>query len=149
FINREEYTPYGETSFGSFKRKRYRFSGKEQDEESGLHYFEARYCSPWLGRFTSCDQGGTTEYQSLFAYASCNPIKLTDPSGNQSDAGIQEPDLSNVPDADVSADEVAGLASGPAGPSHYENGKLILGNITLRGKAQSEGDASAGGIPSD
>jgi len=26
FINREEYTPYGETSFGTFRRKRYRFT---------------------------------------------------------------------------------------------------------------------------
>jgi YD repeat-containing protein len=29
FVSREEYTPYGETSFGSFARKRYRFTGKE------------------------------------------------------------------------------------------------------------------------
>ena len=34
-INREEYTPYGETSFGSYASKRYRFTGKERDEESG------------------------------------------------------------------------------------------------------------------
>src|SRR6185295_274558 len=46
-INREEYTPYGETSFGSFGRKRYRFTGKERDEESGLLYYEARYLLPW------------------------------------------------------------------------------------------------------
>src|SRR5579859_7655168 len=36
WINREEYLPYGETSFGSFARKRYRFTGKERDEESGF-----------------------------------------------------------------------------------------------------------------
>ncbi len=35
-VNREEFTPYGETSFGSFAKKRYRFTGKERDEESGL-----------------------------------------------------------------------------------------------------------------
>ena len=54
-INREEYTPYGETSFGSFARKRYRFSGKERDEESGLYYFGARYYAAWLGRWISAD----------------------------------------------------------------------------------------------
>ena len=43
WVNREEYTPYGETSFGSFARKRYRFTGKERDEESGLNYHGARY----------------------------------------------------------------------------------------------------------
>ncbi len=42
-VNREEFTPYGETSFGSFARKRYRFTGKERDEESGLNYHGARY----------------------------------------------------------------------------------------------------------
>src|SRR5262249_30566132 len=33
-ILREEFTPYGETSLGSFARKRYRFTGKERDGES-------------------------------------------------------------------------------------------------------------------
>jgi RHS repeat-associated protein len=58
FVNREEYTPYGETSFGSFARKRYRFTGKERDEESGLNYHGARYYAPWLCRWTSCDPEG-------------------------------------------------------------------------------------------
>jgi RHS repeat-associated protein len=55
FINREEYTPYGETSLGSFGRKRYRFTGKERDEESRLYYHGARYYAPWQGRWISCD----------------------------------------------------------------------------------------------
>ena len=55
WVNREEYLPYGETSFGSFARKRYRFTGKERDEESGLYYHGARYYAPWLARWVSCD----------------------------------------------------------------------------------------------
>ena len=51
FVNREEYTPYGETSFGSFARKRYRFTAKERDEESGLCFHGGRYYTPWLGRW--------------------------------------------------------------------------------------------------
>jgi hypothetical protein len=35
-VSREEYYPFGETSFGSFAKKRYRFCGKERDEESGF-----------------------------------------------------------------------------------------------------------------
>ena len=35
-VSREEYYPFGETSFGSYGKKRYRFCGKEKDEESGL-----------------------------------------------------------------------------------------------------------------
>ena len=37
-LNTEEYLPYGETSFGSYQRKRYRHTGKERDNESGLDY---------------------------------------------------------------------------------------------------------------
>ena len=60
-INREEYTPYGETSFGSFARKRYRFTGKERDEESGLYYHGARYYAPWLARWVSSDPLGPVD----------------------------------------------------------------------------------------
>ncbi|MFL5591463.1 MAG: RHS repeat domain-containing protein, partial [Ktedonobacteraceae bacterium] len=58
FINREEYTPYGETSFGSFAKKRYRFTGKKRDEESRLYYHGARYYAPWLARWASSDPVG-------------------------------------------------------------------------------------------
>jgi RHS repeat-associated protein len=54
-VNREEFTPYGETSFGSFARKRYRFTGKERDEESGLNYHGARYYASWLAHWLSVD----------------------------------------------------------------------------------------------
>ena len=42
WTNREEYSPYGETTFGGFARKRYRFTGMERDDESSLSYHGAR-----------------------------------------------------------------------------------------------------------
>ena len=48
-VNREEFTPYGETSFGSFAKKRYRFTGKERDEESGLNYHGAQVLCAMVG----------------------------------------------------------------------------------------------------
>jgi RHS repeat-associated protein len=83
-INREEYTPYGETSFGSFAKKRYRFTGKERDEESGLSYHGARYYAPWLARWVSCDPAGTVDGLNLYRYARGNPVKFIDSNGNQS-----------------------------------------------------------------
>ncbi len=85
FINREEYTPYGETSFGSFARKRYRFTGKERDEESGLNYHGARYYAPWLARWVSPDPLGPVDGVNLYPYARNNPIRYTDRSGGGSD----------------------------------------------------------------
>ena len=36
-------------------REDYKFTGKEEDIEVGLHYFGARYYSPQLGRWLSAD----------------------------------------------------------------------------------------------
>jgi RHS repeat-associated protein len=81
-INREEFTPYGETSFGSFARKRYRFTGKERDEESGLNYHGARYFSPSIGRWLTCDPLMASPSRSGYEYSSSCPINRVDPTGN-------------------------------------------------------------------
>jgi RHS repeat-associated protein len=84
WVKREEYLPYGETSFGSFARKRYRFTGKERDVESRLCYYGARYYAVWLGRWVSSDPAGAVDGTNLFAYARDNPTTYADPSGHQS-----------------------------------------------------------------
>jgi RHS repeat-associated protein len=87
-VNREEYYPFGETSFGSYSKKRYRFCGKEKDAESGLYYYGARYYAPWLCRFTSVDPlAGKYVYQSPFAYADNNPINKMDYNGEGTGEG--------------------------------------------------------------
>ncbi|WP_346294113.1 SpvB/TcaC N-terminal domain-containing protein [Sphaerothrix gracilis] len=83
-VNREEFTPYGETSFGSFGRKRYRYTGKERDEESGLNYHGARYYAPWLVRWISCDPIGSTDGYNLYVSNRNNPIMLIDLKGTNS-----------------------------------------------------------------
>ena len=79
--NREEYTPYGETSFGSYSLKRYRFTGCERDSESGLNYHSARYYAPWLARWTSTDPIGVAGGINQYRYSASNPACRTDPSG--------------------------------------------------------------------
>jgi RHS repeat-associated protein len=89
-ISYEECTPYGSTSYQAVDKsikaaaKRYRYTGKERDEETGLYYHGARYYAPWLGRWTSCDPAGMVDGVNLFAYAINNPVNFTDPSGTQS-----------------------------------------------------------------
>ena len=92
WISREEYYPYGETSFGSFAKKRYRFTGKERDEESGLNYYGARYYTPWLCRWISCDPNAIREIPNLFVYCKNSPIVYIDPNGaEETPAGSMTP----------------------------------------------------------
>ncbi len=66
-ISYEEYYPYGSTSYQAGRSvaevslKRYRYTGKEKDEETGFYYHGARYYAPWLGRWTSCDPAGLVD----------------------------------------------------------------------------------------
>jgi len=93
FINREEYYPYGETSFGSFAKKRYRFTAKERDEESGLSYHGARYYAPWLGRWVSCDPVPAAGSPNLYRYAASHPLRFRDSTGAaEKEPGDQEPE---------------------------------------------------------
>jgi RHS repeat-associated protein len=85
FINREEYLPYGETSFGGFARKRYRHSGRERDSESGLYQMGARYYAPWLQRWASCDPSGPRDGPNLYQAFKCSPLVYGDASGLASD----------------------------------------------------------------
>jgi RHS repeat-associated protein len=88
-ISYEEYFPFGSTSYQAVAAqtgvpKRYRYTGKERDEENDLYYHGARYYAPWLGRWTSADPAGPHEALSLFVYVQNNPIRLTDPNGRWS-----------------------------------------------------------------
>ena len=87
FINREV-LPYGETSFGSFGRKAYRWTALEMDEESGLTYHRSRYFCCTSSRFLSTDRVGAEEGLNLYAYTSNNPIIWVDRTGQ----GEGEPD---------------------------------------------------------
>jgi RHS repeat-associated protein len=81
WTNREEYFPYGETSFGSFARKRYRFTGMERDEESGLAYHGARYYSPAYARWASVDPFAVRRHGESYGYVRRNPLSSFDPDG--------------------------------------------------------------------
>jgi RHS repeat-associated protein len=86
-ISYEEYYPYGSTSFEAVDQnikaagKRYRYTGKERDEETGFSYHGARYYAPWLGRWSSCDPAGLINGSDLYQFVSGRPTLLTDPNG--------------------------------------------------------------------
>ena len=85
-ISYEEYAPYGNSTYQAVRSqteaaKRYRYTGKERDEESGLYYHGARYYAAWLGRWTACDPAGEAESPNLYQYCFGNPTGFVDPDG--------------------------------------------------------------------
>jgi RHS repeat-associated protein len=87
-ITYEEYYPYGATSYQAGRSvaeaasKRYRFTGKERDEETGANYHSARYYAPWLGIWLAADRKGLIDGPNLYRYVRNRPVVANDPSGN-------------------------------------------------------------------
>ena len=100
-ISYEENTPYGSTSYEAVRSqtdtpKRYRYTGKERDEESGLYYHGARYYAPWLTRWVSCDPSAIGDGVNVYSFVHDSPINEIDPTGSDgepwwrfTDAGFQ------------------------------------------------------------
>jgi RHS repeat-associated protein len=89
-ISYEEYHPFGTTAFQAKNTlirsaaKRYRYTGMERDEETGLSCHGARYYLAWLGRWMSCDPSGIEDGLNDYSYCKSNPITNNDTNGKQS-----------------------------------------------------------------
>ncbi|MBK8252196.1 MAG: VCBS repeat-containing protein [Polyangiaceae bacterium] len=88
-ISYEEYHPYGTPAYRSAKsgvevsEKRFRYTGKERDDETGFQYHSARYYAPWLGRWTTADPAGMVDGPCLYGYCRGQPVSLNDPTGRE------------------------------------------------------------------
>ena len=90
-ISYEEYFPFGATAYQAVANqsdvaKRYRYTGKERDDENGLYYHGARYYAPWLGRWTSADPIGISDGPNLYRYVRNNPLSFVDATGTDGKA---------------------------------------------------------------
>ena len=90
-ISYEEYYPYGDTSYragrstSEVSRKRYRYTGKEKDEESSLYYCEQRYYAAHISRWVSTDPTWLEDGINIYAYVHGNPVSGVDPSGTKTE----------------------------------------------------------------
>ncbi|MBK8395579.1 MAG: RHS repeat-associated core domain-containing protein [Leptospiraceae bacterium] len=83
------YKPYGEilrTDSGGPDISKFKFTGQEEDKESGLMYYKARYYDPMIGRFLQADSvimPESTFGMNRYMYVDGNPMKYRDPDGHR------------------------------------------------------------------
>jgi RHS repeat-associated protein len=136
-ISYEECHPLGTTAFQvstpiEVSVKRFRYVGKERDDETGLYYFGARYYLPWVGRWLSCDPARSDNTAKLYEYCRGNPIVLVDPNGREDLPAV----VGKAPDCSTAKVHPKAYPSGPfrGGPSAremYEDAKKKIVDGTL------------------
>ncbi|MBK8812762.1 MAG: hypothetical protein IPN69_18805 [Acidobacteria bacterium] len=73
---------------------RYKFTGREYDDFTGLHYYRARWYDGNLGRFISEDPIGFAGGDvNLYGYVGNGPLTSTDPSGLIDPSVYQDPSI--------------------------------------------------------
>jgi RHS repeat-associated protein len=90
-------------------KEAYKFTQKERDRESGLHYFETRYLAGTMSRFLSVDpkyannesSAGDPQSMNLYAYVHNNPLRCVDPTGLDDESPWWDPlGITGVSDSD-------------------------------------------------
>jgi RHS repeat-associated protein len=132
--------------------RRFHFTGKERDGETGLDYFGARYMSSAQGRFTSPDPklypDAVLDSQSWnkYGYVRNNPLRLVDPNGE---------DWKDVASGFMNAfntNQVLGIGRTQDGNSDFKTGQAFGDAVsTLQGVAEMivGGGGEVGGLALD
>ena len=111
-----EYLPFGELLVDEHRNShntRYKFNGKEFDQETGNYYYGARYYDPKTSLWLSVDPLAEKYNEcSPYNYTLNNPVKYVDPDGS-------------------SVDE-AGKNCCPEPPDDYHGGSLEEVTITIK-----------------
>jgi RHS repeat-associated protein len=134
-ISYEEYHPFGTTAYQAMANalevnpKRYRYTGKERDEESGLNYHRARHYAPWLGRWISADPMGLVDGHNLYSYARNNALRLVDRAGT--DSRSAQKDITHL--AQVPTKKGVEVFTLPAPIPHQLGTDLPVDSSTIRG----------------
>ncbi len=125
------YLPFGETmveqNFSGYNNA-FKFNGKEQDPETGMYYYGARYYDPKMSLFISVDPLAEQFVGwSPYHYVHQNPINLIDPTGmsaESADGGIKDwwRKVKSV---------FTGSSDRPNAPQYADDGSTLMEEMTI------------------
>jgi RHS repeat-associated protein len=75
--------PWGVVAADTGLSIRFRFAGREFDQESGLYFMRGRFYDPRSGRWISEDPIGIEGGPNLYAYSGNDPVNNSDPNGTE------------------------------------------------------------------
>jgi RHS repeat-associated protein len=89
-VTRQLYRPFGDlwrNNSAGFDLDTPKYTGQELDEETGIYSYDARYYDPLTGRFLTADDhlvvSSVVVGYNRYAYVLDNPLRYTDPTGNE------------------------------------------------------------------
>jgi RHS repeat-associated protein len=134
-ISYEDYYPYGSTSYQAVRNqtdapKRYRYTGKERDEETGFAYYGFRYYAFGLSRWISTDPTFLRDGLNLYSFTRANPVNLVDPMGTDSKSTVGEKGKKAFLDIVERCNNFGSIASCQLGASQSEK-NLIHGLVNI------------------
>lgn len=132
FTGGYSYDPYGKLRSASsstvISTNNIRYIGGYWDSSASAYRFGARYYDPSIGRFTQFDPTG--QEANPYAYAACNPISATDPTGTKCKSGAatfgKVLAVAGVVALGVTAATATAAASAAAAP-YTAGGSAIIG----------------------
>lgn len=161
-ISYELHHPFGTTAYQAVDKtivaaaKRYRYTGMERDEETGLELHGARYYLPWLGRWASPDHHAERLDGNRYAYVKGNPAASTDRNGQYEEpvhgaatyrlalaAGFEPADAARIAIATAGMDHDAATSPGKS-PDLMPQTKLYHFPTQEQALANVESDISGG-----
>lgn len=143
-LDDSDFYPFGgERVITSSSGNKFKFTGKERDDESGLDFFGARYYASSLGRFMGPDPLGVLKKLhenpqdlNLYTYTINNPMRFVDPDGQD-----WKDVLTGVKEGAVNfaSNTLAGLKEAVKNPESIVTGAVEFVKTGVKAYATEEG----------
>lgn len=141
-ISFEEFHAFGTTAIaaqgiGEVSSRRYQYTGKERDEETGLNYIGARHYATWLSCWVSADPARFIDGLNLYRYAFNCPTNYLDRNGKKTEYSQSkfESGIEKIPPEGVcTPSNPSGAKNAKQAPQLMQQRDVVRSNVASAGE---------------